>query len=248
MKLLKFNEFSNESSVLENLTEFGFNHMGATGITGGSGVSRDTTQPNDPNLTTDGWDRHKNNIMNAQNRLTDIIQSIFNVDAANGRRADKEFTLESAKINRMYRNPSGGVDIYLEFTANLYPGEEFNAVFRNWGSNYQPKFTSTLFEKEYNKMFQHKVKGNLQKALEKWFRPKYGDYLLLKRDVELWNNMGQKESIKQGDVIEVEDVFLENYKPTIHVSVNGKQLHMSNLDYWYFNWWFEPIKKEKSTI
>jgi hypothetical protein len=141
MKILRFDEYS----INESLTEFGFNHVSATGVAG-SGVAGDTTQPNDPKLTTDGFDRFMNNVHNAQNRLMDILSSVF-AAPGNIKMADEdEVAFEKFKINRMYRNNAGGVDIYCEYIIDKDPENVYYGVFRNWGSNYPPKFESSILE------------------------------------------------------------------------------------------------------
>lgn len=248
MELQKFKEFSDELRIVENLTEFGFNHMGASGASG-SGVNKDTTQPNDPSMTTDAWDRHKNNIMNAQNRLGDVLRSIFDTTPSQFIGAkDLDLKLENLKINRMYRNNTGGVDIYLEYVFEHDVDTLHNGVFRNWGSNYKPKFTSKLTESNLDKMANIKITGLMKHTLEKWFQPAKGEYVLLNDSVDVWTDLGTKYSLQQGDRVTIEQIELTSDRPVMHLTREHKHYKLRNLDFWYFNWWFEPVKKANLKI
>lgn len=248
MTIHKFKEFSDELRIVESLSEFGFNHTGATGLAGG-GISGDATQPNDPSLTTDGWDRHKNNIANSQNRLSDVLKSIFNNNPTQfiGSK-EVELKLEKLKINRMYRNPGGGVDIYLEYVFEHNPDAIHYGIFKNWGSNVKPKFVSRLTEKNTDKMSNIKIVGLMKHALEKWFQPKKGEYLLLNEEVGVWDELGTKYMLKRGDKVVIDQIQLASSKPVMHIVREHQRYKLRDLDFWYFNWWFEPVKKANLKI
>lgn len=152
------------------------------------------------------------------------------------------------KINRMYRNASGSVDIYLEYIFEHAPDKIYNGVFRQWGGNYKTKFVSELTETSHDKMGNTKVIGILTKSLEKWFKPLKGKYMLLQDQVGVWTALGEKIDLVAGDVVEVKRVQSTNYKPTVVLESKGESYKLSNLDYWYFNWWFEPFKTPKLKI
>ena len=252
MKIKKFKEYSEDLRLVENLTEFGFNHISATGVSG-SGIASDSTQPNDPQLSTNGFDRWKNNVVNAQNRLMDIVHSIFKTDIDSKLGSNYiDYKLEKLKINRMYRNNNESIDIYLEYSFKNDPEKTYNAAFKNWGSHYKPTFISNMSE-SHNRVFTSRVSGLLKHSLEKWFKPKKGDYVLLKDGLEVWNEIGTKVKLKQGDKVKVSGVYLNNNNPVTRTQLiklikDNKEYKLTNTDFWYFNWWFEPIKKPKLRI
>jgi len=252
MKLLRFKEYSEELKIVENLTEFGFNHISATGVSG-SGIASDSTQPNDPQLSTNGFDRWKNNVVNAQNRLMDILKSVFAVDDGSKIGSQyKDYKLDKFKINRMYRNNNESIDIYFEYSFKDDPDKVYNGAFKDWGSHYKAKFITNLSESN-NRVFVNKISGLIKHTLEKWFKPKRGDYVLLKDNLSVWNNIGNKEFLKQGDKVKVVATHLNNNNTVsrnqvIKILKDNKEYSIKGSDFWYFNWWFEPIKKPNLKI
>jgi len=250
MKIKKFKEYSKDLRLNENLTEFGFNHISATGVAG-SGVASDSTQPNDPQLSTNGFDRWKNNMVNAQNRLMDILKSVFNVDSDFKISKDIDYKLEKLKINKIFKNNNESVDIYIEYSFKHDPEKIYDGVFRDWGGNYKPKFISNILESN-NKLFNNKITGLIKNTLEKWFKPSKGEYFLLKNELNVWNNIGLKETLYLGDKVRVTKVLFNNNnlskEHTVVILKDNKEYKIKNSDFWYFNWWFEKIKKPNLKI
>ena len=152
----------------------------------------------------------------------------------------------------MFRNNNGSVDVYLEYSFKDEPNKYYDAVFKDWGSPYKFKFITNMQESNEGRIIKSKISGLLKHTLEKWFKPIKGEYFLLKDQLEVWNSLGLKESLSQGDKISVKRVVLNNNNviknQTIYLIKDNKEYKLRGNDFWYFNWWFEPIQKPNLKI
>lgn len=210
-----------------------FNGSQPTSLIGGSPI-----QPNDPQLTTDAFDRLKSNIINSQLKLGQLTQNIFNQVSTPKSVADLK--LEKLNILSIEKNESGGIDLLIEFKfENFDQKENYYGKFINWGA-----FNNTTFKTTFasaNVIFNKKVEAILKRTLMKWFEPELGDYRMMKSQCRTYDNMGTVYELKEGARIKVVNVQLENAKPMIHMKVGKNWRYLTDLDYWFFKWWFEKI-------
>jgi len=236
MKIKNWKEFTINENQQAAWGAGPFNGSQPTSLTGGSPI-----QPNDPQLTTDGFDRQKSNIINAQLKLGQMTQNIFK-QGVSSQVIDLE--LEKLKILSIEKNQSGGCDILLEFKFKDYDQKEtYFGKFSNWGA-----FNNTSFKTNFKSdslIFNKKVEAILKKAMLKWFEPELGDYRLLNDVARVYDNMGAVYELKEGARVKVVNVQLENTKPMIHMKVGKNYRYLTDLDYWFFNWWFEKIPTKK---
>lgn len=209
-----------------------FTGMSSTSLTGGS-----TIQPNDPQLTTDTFDRAKSNNMNAQIRLSQITQNVFKNGGIN--KVAEMLDLTKLKVLSINKNYSGGIDLLIEFCFEPYE-ENFFGQFINWGA-----YNNTTFKSKFlgtSVIFNKKVEAILKQALMKWFEPEIGEYRLLNDECRVYDNSGTVYFLKEGARVKVMNVQLENGTPMIHMKVGKNWRYVTDLDYYFFNWWFEKLK------
>ncbi len=148
------------------------------------------------------------------------------------------------KILRIFRNNSLHLDVYISF---MFNNEEYFGVYKNFNGITKPRLTSELFN---NKNFPYmdreyylKLSNYIYKKLENWFKPKKGLYKTLKDECELKNKMGEKISIKKDMTVNVLGSSInKDGKPYILFEINNKEYRLTDNDYFFFNYWFEPTK------
>lgn len=237
MKIKKFKNFQLNEGQQQAWGGGPFNGASATGLTGGA-----PQQPNDPQLTTDAFDRMKSNTMNAQYRLAQITQNVFKTGGIN--KAAETMKLDKLKVLGIQKNSSGGIDLLIEFKFDDYEEVSFGK-FTNWGAYNNISFKSNFLGQ--STVFNKKIEAIIKKALQKWFQPEIGEYRLIYPMVRIYDNMGTVYELKEGARVKVMNVQLENEKPMIHMKVGKNWRYLTDLDYWFFNWWFEKIPEKKAS-
>lgn len=196
-------------------------------------------QPNDPRLTTDAFDRMKSNIAMGQLKMQQITKQVFK-DGGWGMKITNNLDLEKLKIIHMFRDEnSNTLDLFIEFKFKENDTTYFGK-FSNWGGFNNMTFKSNFLTSStiYNK----KVEAILKRIILKWFEPELGDYKLINKKCRTWDSMGDLYELKENARIKVIDVQLENSKPMIHIKIGDKFRYITDIDYWFFKWWFEKIK------
>lgn len=207
----------------------------ATDIHGGS-----LDQPTNPRTSMDAHDRFSNYSQQQHSQLVSMLHQIFpnaNIDSSS-----LELDLKELTIQRIYKKENGGIDIYIEYKLD----EEYaHGVFYNWGGDtYQIRFKTTLFDNfNLNYIFKRKLEGILKKTLQKWFIPEEGEYTLLKDELPVWDEYGNKPVLKKGNKIKVVKITRKDLKPNIHIIHNDKNYWITDEDYYFFKYWFVPVKK-----
>jgi hypothetical protein len=199
-------------------------------------------QPTDPNLSLDAFDRFKNHSKEQQTRLFSILASVFSStpDIAN---REINIDINHLVIQRIFKNNSGSLDVFLEFELENEEGS-FNAVFKGWGGWSEPVFTTTLYKNlRKTDLYKKKLEGILKRTIEKWFEPVVDDYILEKEELEVWTSLGNKVTIYQGSKVKLIEVLTEDDKPTIRIVLNNKHYWITDLDFYFFNYWFSLAPK-----
>lgn len=237
MKRVKtWNKFNESNQAAWGLGPF--NGVEPTSIAGGSPI-----QPNDPKLTTDAFDRMKSNIVNSQMRLGQITQNIFK-NTSTSQTVDLE--LEKLKILSIVKNESGGIDVLIEFKFKDFDKmPSYFGKFINWGMQNMYNSFKTNFSSA-STVFNKKVEAILRKTLNKWFEPEIGEYRLNKDTVRIYDSSGIVYELKQGARVKVVNIQLENTKPMIHMKVGKNWRYLTDLEYWFFKWWFEKIPQKNT--
>lgn len=202
-------------------------------------------QPNDPRLTTDAFDRIKSNIAMGQLKMQQLTKQIFK-DTGWGSKITNNLDLEKLKVIHLKKDDNTNtLDLFIEFKFKENDQTYFGK-FSNWGS-----FNNVIFKSNFltsSTIYNKKVEAILKRTILKWFEPELGDYKLINHICRTWDSMGDMYQLKQNARIKVIDVQLENTKPMIHLKVGEEFRYITDIDYWYFKWWFDKIKPVKEEI
>jgi len=182
-----------------------------------------------------------NQITNAA--MSDIKQSIALSKADNFLDDIDNFT--NYKILRIFRNNSLHLDVFISFNFN---GEEFFGVFKNFNWYSDTRLNTEMYSDprfDYiDKEYKLKLSMYIKKILDNWFRPDKGLYTVLKENCPVKDELGNIRYLKINSLIDVKGIDMEkDGTPYIIMKQNEKKYYLKNNDYFFFNYWFEPLKK-----
>lgn len=193
-----------------------------------------------PQLSTNAFDKHQSSIRQAMARVNDIFYNIKGTTSFSKLRS--ELSLDYQDINnliiqKIVKSNGFKYDVYIK----LYMNEN-----EYWGKiedilGFNTKLTSELF-RDYNllqpKEWVIKIKGIIIKAIKEWLKPKPGNYKLIKDQVICYSmDIGNRLVIEKGTEVELirsyDDKLVIRYKEDDYKLVDDNLI--------YFNWWFLKI-------
>lgn len=201
-----------------------------------SGVSPNV---NDPDLGMDSYDQHASNVLSATRKLNSILATLNNsgfiYSVTNNRLIDGQ-EISDIKIQRMYQNGSGYLDVYITF---VICDKEYFGVIKNFDSLNPEVKTEAFIDNSLikSKEWIIRTKGLLIKCVKKWMEIERGEYLSLKDILVTGTLNGNLYTLKSGSKIKV----LKCYDNKLIIDFKGTECLMDGLNYFYFNWWFEKI-------
>jgi hypothetical protein len=231
--ILNFEDF-----VSESLAEFGF---------GGFGYDAGAKQAQDMSMNAGSEGIRQTNHANQNSRLQNILNNVF-AGITDVQKNQFNIEISDLTIVRIFPNNNNSVDVYIKFklgSDGLYYG-----TFRNWGSYSGAKFDSPVLN---HPQFKHhlensiKLEGMFKQCLNEWFMPKEGEYRALKQ-IKVYDDSGNIFMLPLNGKIEVESVLLEEDKPIVYLQYSDRRYYLTELDYYFFHWWFEPKEKTKFYI
>jgi len=158
-----------------------------------------------------------------------------------------EFT--DMKILRLNVNNSLSIDVFISF---FFGEEEFFGVFKKFNWVQKEEFKTDLFtDGRYSyidKEYRLKLDNYFRKVLDKWFKPKKGNYISLK-EVPCRDKMGAKFMLPNKANIEV--VYSNDDKDGnsfIEFKYKNESYVLNKNDYYFFNYWFEKIEDTKKPL
>lgn len=183
----------------------------------------------------------RKNVMNNFIEITNHITSYMADISVHGYKDDQEieFNIKNIIIQRMIPTDSGiGINIYLSFDFN---GINYFANFYKFGVTDTTGYNliceplkDTLSEENWIRL-----RGKLKNILEKWLQPASGIYKCEAKEVLVYNQFGQLNRIKQGDIVEL----LKSDKEKIMLMWNNVKWYVKTPTYWWFNYYFTLLKK-----
>lgn len=196
----------------------------------------------DPQLSTNAFDKHQDGLRAAMSRVNDILNSLSGTDAyrnLRGRLALEDQDLKSMKILRILKSNSINYDVYVSF---VIADEEYWGVIKNIQTS-NAEITSEVF-KDYDlyqaKEWIIKIKGLIIKTVKEWLKPEPGKYKLVNDEVICYSiETGKQLKMEKG--IEIEAV--RAYSDRILIRVDSDTYNLTGDNYMYFNWWFEKIEE-----
>jgi hypothetical protein len=184
-------------------------------------------------------------------RLMQIIQQVSKEmidDHIFARKSDRFLEeideYKNIKILRIFKNEALKLNVYISFD---FMDQEFFGVFRNFNASHnKPTFDTELLSdpkfKYIDKEYYLKLNQYIYKLIYNWFIPKAGMYKNLKQDCPLKDEMGQQKYMKEGKIVEIKGYNTdENGDPYITLEIEGKKYNIVGNNYFFFNYWFEPI-------
>jgi len=194
----------------------------------------------DPQLSTNAFDKHEDAIRNAMSRVDDIMMNLKGTSVYSKLRGAltlQDQDIQSLKIVKIVKTDNISHDVYLSFVIDdvEYWGVIYNIM------SYEPTFKSEVF-KDYDlhqpKEWVIKTRGLIIKTIKQWLKPEPGMYILLNDEVICYSTETGKQ-LKMEKGIEIELVRAHSDKLIIRYDSNTYNLIGDN--YVYFNWWFEKL-------
>ncbi len=223
------------NKLILEFTEFNLQRMNPDSVQASMHVD-------DPQLSTNAFDKHQDAIRAAMSRVNDILNSLSGSDAyksLRGRLALEDQDITSMKILRIVKANSINYDVYVSF---VIAGEEYWGVIDNILTP-DADLTSEVF-KDYDlyqaKEWVIKIKGLIIKTVRKWLKPEPGIYKLLNDEIICYSTeTGKQLRMEKG--IEIE--LVRAYDNKINIRVDSDTYSLVGDNYIYFNWWFEKIEE-----
>ncbi len=203
----------------------------------------------DPALTFDPYTKHLIDNVAANKMLMDTMRSIMNTsdyfDTFFSSQSDKFFHIDELKIQRISK-ANFTIDIYFSF---IFNGDEYFGYVKNYNTP-NPIIKCELYTK-YSKIFTKefgiKFNGMLLKAFNSFFLIQNGKYKVLK-SVPIINIItGDISYTKINSIIDVKNctnniifIIINNTNAVGHPE-GCNTYKITNLDYYYFNYFFQKI-------
>lgn len=193
----------------------------------------------DPAVTFDPYNKHLIDNVAANKMLMDTMKSLMNTsdffDRFFSSQSENFFHIDELKIQRISKS-NFNIDLYFSF---IFNEEEYFGYVKNYNTP-NPIIKCELYTKYsriFTKEFGIKFNGMLLKAFNSFFLIKNGKYQVLKSVPIIDVISGDISYTKVYSVIQV----INCSKDTIFIEINSKTYKISNLDYYYFNYFFSKI-------
>ena len=223
------------NKLILEFTEFNLQRMNPDSV-------RASMHVDDPQLSTNAFDKHQDGLRAAMSRVNDILNSLSGSDAyrsLRGKLALEDQDIQSLKIQRILKSNNINYDVYISF---VIADEEYWGVIESV-QTHNAELTSEVF-KDYDlyqsKEWIIKIKGLIIKTVKQWLKPDPGKYKLANDEVICYSvETGKQLRMEKGIEIEV----VRPYSDRILIRVEGDTYNLTGDNYIYFNWWFEKIEE-----
>jgi len=223
-----------ENRLIKEFNEFNLQRMGQDNTPMAVHVDN-------PQLSTDAFDKHVDNIRSSNVRLNGILNVLSNSGGVFNFRKDKMedgLDITNLKILRMYPNNDINLDVYISF---IISNIEYYGVIKNFMDE-TPQVHSEAFRDPKvfaSKEWIIKVKGLLIKTIRQWLNVEPGKYQALKSVQCTTEDTGELVEIKMNTKFDV----LMNYDYSkIVVDINSINCILTGMNFFYFNYWFKKIE------
>jgi hypothetical protein len=227
-RISKFKEFLK----INETTEFNLQRFNSDSV-------RASVHVDDPNLSTNAFDRHQDGIRQAMSRVGEIMFNLTNTNAFRNLRSKlslEDQGIQSLKVLRISKSNSINYDVYVSFIIDEY---EYWGVVKNIMTN--PEFKSEVF-KDFDlyqsKEWIIKIKGLIVKTIKTWLKPEPGNYKLINDEVICYSTeTGKMLRMERG----IEIQLIRSFDNKILIKHESDLYNLVGDNYIYFNWWFEKI-------
>jgi len=193
----------------------------------------------DPQLSTNAFDKHEDKLRAAMSRIDDIIMNLKGTSAYSQLRSAlglDDQDIQSIKILKIVKADNINYDVYITIKVQ---DEEYWGKVSNILNN--PGFKSEMF-KDYDlyqpKEWIIKTKGLVIKTIKEWLKPEPGMYRLLNDKVICYSNDTGKQLEMDKD-IEIE--LVRSYDNKLVIKYENNLYNLNGDNHVYFNWWFVKL-------
>jgi hypothetical protein len=199
------------------------------------------THVDNPQLSTNAFDKHESGIRQAMSRIDDILYNLKGTSAYSNLRSKlalEDQDIQKIRIQRIVKQNSVSYTVYLVI---MIDGEEY------WGKiidilGLKPIFKSEVF-KDFDlyqpKEWVIKIRGLVIKTIKTWLKPDPGMYRLLNDEVICYSvDTGKQLRMEKG--IEIE--LIRSHNDKIVIKHESDYYNLVGDNFVYFNWWWEPLK------
>lgn len=224
-----------KNKLILEFSEFNLQRMNSDSV-------RPSIHVDDPQLSTNAFDKHQSSIRSALARINGILFNIKGSSSYNKLKSSLSISdqdIQSLKILRILKSDSINYDVYVTFFIKdeEYWGKISNILSKN------PNFKSEVFKERsliQTKEWEIKIKGLIIQTIKKWLSPDISKYSVLNSDIICYSIIdGSTLYLKKNQIIDVVNVYYDR----IIFDYRGNQYSLSGDNYIYFNWWFEKIKE-----
>jgi hypothetical protein len=188
-----------------------------------------------PQLSTNAFDKHSDAIRQAMSRINDILFNIAGNSSYGSLRnklALEKQNIDSIKILKIIKNTIK-YDVYISF---IIDGYEYWGVIYDIMDN--PTLKSEVFKDHdliQSKEWIIKITGLIIKTIKTWLKPEPGIYTLEKDEIICYSvETGKQLIMSRG--IEIE--LIRSHNDKIIIKHESDYYNLIGDNYIYFNWWF----------
>jgi hypothetical protein len=248
MKLLRFNKYK---FITEGYSEFNqYNQGGLTPSSMGPGYgfavdNKSSIYGQQDSPYTDQYCRTPmmvNSLLGVMKQINKDVVNNYGVIKYDQFLEDVDDYTE-LKILRLAINGNQNINIYISF---FFKDEEFFGVFKNFNWIQKEDMLSDLFTDSrftyINKEYRLKLNNYFRKILEKWFKPKKMEYIVLK-ELPVRDKIGDKFMLPINSKIEVKYSNTDkDGNSFIRFLYKGEIYVLNKNEYYYFNYWFISLE------
>lgn len=217
-----------EHLILE-FTEFNLQRLNSDSV-------QAAVQVDDPQLSTNAFDKHQDLIRQSMSKLNGILTSLSN---SNGFKSLKSHLgLDNQKIQKMMvkRIIRNGVNFDVYITFYIDDVEYWGVIYSIL--NKTPDVKSEVFS-DYDlvqtKDWVIKTKGLIIKVVKTWLMVERGEYILQNDYVNCYDSEnGNFVRLQKGTKVRL----VRSYEDKIIIEYNNRFYNLINENYIYFNYWF----------
>jgi hypothetical protein len=194
----------------------------------------------DKPLSQNAFDKHEDILRQGIAKLSGLNQTLMgstSFRSLKSKMALDDQDVKQLKVLKITKN-NFNYDVYLSFVIS---DVEYWGVIRDILNN--PTFSSEVFKDSELLQTQEwviRLKGFMIKSVLNFLKPQFGKFKLINNEVICYSlETGKLLKMEAGQEIEV----LKSYNNQIIFEYRGDKYLLTNDNFIYFNWWFEPIEK-----
>lgn len=199
------------------------------------------THVDNPQLSTNAFDKHQDAIRQAMSRIDDILFNLkgtTSYSTLRSRLSLEQQDIQKLRIQRIIRSNSVHYDVYLTIT--IQEKEYWGKIINILGPD--TNFKSEAFKD--NDLYQPKewvikTKGVVINTVKSWLKVEPGKYRLINNDTICYS-VDTGKQLRMTNGIEIE--LIRSHDDKIIIKYENDYYNLIDDNYIYFNWWFEKMQ------